>query len=94
MYSAQAAELEAPFLPSLEPSHDDVEVEAVASVCHIREQRPVMGDVRRAVDVARVDDERLTVEVELRPLVSALVDFEQEAVVRKELPCDRLGIVR
>jgi hypothetical protein len=46
------------------------------------------------VDVARIDHERLAVEVELRPLVSALVDLEQEPVVREQLPVDRLGEAR
>ena len=91
---APAAELEAPLLPALEPPHDDVEVEPVAAVRRVAEQRPVARDVRRAMDVARIDHERLAVEVELRPLVSALVDLEQKAVVRKELALDRLVVAR
>ncbi|MBV8257675.1 MAG: hypothetical protein JO073_07635 [Actinobacteria bacterium] len=39
---------------------------------------------------ARVDDERLAVEVELRPLVPALVDREQQPVVRQQEAVDRL----
>jgi hypothetical protein len=46
------------------------------------------------VDVARIHDQRLALEVELRPLVSTLVDLEQEAVVREQLPLDRLGVAR
>jgi hypothetical protein len=46
------------------------------------------------VDVTRIHHQRVAVEVELRPLVSALVDLEQQAVVRKELPFDRLGVAR
>jgi hypothetical protein len=46
------------------------------------------------VDVARIHDERLAVEIELRPLVAALVDLEQEAVVRQQLPVDRLVVAR
>jgi hypothetical protein len=43
---------------------------------------------------ARVDHERLVVEIELRPLVPALVDGEQDAVVREQEPVDRLLEVR
>ena len=91
---AQAAELEAPLLPALESPHHDVEVEAVAAIRRICEQRAVARDVRRAVDVARIHDQRVAVEIELRPLVPALVDLEEEAVVREELPVDRLGVAR
>jgi hypothetical protein len=46
------------------------------------------------MDVARIDHQRVAVEVELRPLVSALVDLEQQAVVGEELALDRLGVAR
>jgi hypothetical protein len=91
---AQAAELEAPLLPALEPPHDDVEVEAVATVRCICEQRAVARDVRRAVDVTRIHHQRRAVEMELRTLVPAFVDLEEEAVVREQLPLDRLGEAR
>jgi hypothetical protein len=46
------------------------------------------------VDVERIHDQRLALQVQLRPLVPALVDLEQQAVVRQELPLDRLGEAR
>jgi hypothetical protein len=47
---------------------------------------------------ARIDGERLGVSsglehVQLRPLVAALVQLEQHAAVRQELPQDRLVVV-
>ena len=55
----------------------------------VREQRAVTSDVRRRVDVALVDDERLGhgaelrgQRVELRALVPARVHLEQDAAVR------------
>src|SRR5262249_23243825 len=54
-----AAELERPLLPGVELRYDDVEVETVAAVRRVGELRAVVRDVRRAVDVARVDHERL-----------------------------------
>jgi hypothetical protein len=46
------------------------------------------------VDIARIHDERIAFQVELRALVSALVDLEQEAIVGEELTLDRLRIAR
>ncbi len=92
--SAPAAELEVPLPSVVQPADDDVEVEAVATVGRVGEQRAVARGVRRGVDVARIHNQGLAVEIELRPLVSALVDLEQQAVVREQLPVDRLGIVR
>ena len=54
---APTAELEAPLLACLQPPHDDVEVEAVAPVRGVREQRAVAGDMRRPVDEARIHDQ-------------------------------------
>jgi ABC-type antimicrobial peptide transport system ATPase subunit len=91
---AHARAIELLSLVGLEPAYDDVEVEAVAAVRRVREQRAVVRDVRRAVDVTRIHDQRLALEVELRPLVPALVDLEQQPVVRQELALDGLGVVR
>jgi hypothetical protein len=46
------------------------------------------------VDEARVDHQRFALEIELVPLVPALVDLEQKAIVREQLPLDRLGEAR
>ena len=82
---AETAELERPLVPAIEPPHDDVEVDSVAPVRRVREQRAVVRDMRRVVDVPRIHDERLAFQVQLRPLVPALVDLEQEPIVRKQL---------
>ena len=95
-----AAELERPLLAAVEPAHDDVEVDAVAAVRDIREQRTVAADVRRTMDEARIDDERLELcaglrveQVQLRPLVPALVDLEQDPAVRQQPARDGLAQV-
>ena len=94
---APAARLEAPLLSARQRARDDVEVASVAAVRRVREQRPVAADVRRRVHEARIDDERLRLgarlrveQVELRPLVPALVHLEQDPPVRQELPRHRL----
>lgn len=90
-----AAQAERPLLPRLEPPHDDLEVNAVAAVRDVGEQGAVARGDRRPVVEARIDDERLRLarlaaEVELRPLVAALVEEEQDAAVGEELPVRRL----
>jgi hypothetical protein len=76
---------------------DDVEVGAVTPVRSVCQQRAVTSDVRRRVDVALVDDERLGCgtelrghRVELRAFVPRGVDLEQDAAVGEELAGDRL----
>ena len=95
MYPEIAAQLERLLLPAPERPHDDLEVAAVAAVRGVGEPRPVARDGRRPVVEARVDDERLRrfpglEEVELRSLVAALVDFEQDPAVRQQAAVDGL----
>ncbi|HEY4237882.1 MAG TPA: hypothetical protein VGM45_11185 [Gaiellaceae bacterium] len=46
------------------------------------------------MDVARIDHQLLALQIELRALVPALVDLEQQPVVREEPALDGLGVVR
>jgi hypothetical protein len=90
-----AAQVEGPLLPALEVPDHDLEVAAVAAVRRVGEQRAVARGDRSPVVEARVDDERLLLpvlaeHVELRPLVAALVDEQQDASVREEQAVGRL----
>ena len=92
----QAAELEGPLLAARR---------AAARRCRSRGRCGGSSSTRAACRRARraatsgckrgSHDERLVRRgVELRPLVPALVDLEQQPVVREQLPVDRLGVVR
>ena len=92
--AAIAAELEGLLLPGLDVPRDDVEVDAVPSVRRVRECRS--GRARRAVDVARIDDERLEPvpeHVELSALVAAPVELDEHAAVRQKEPAHRLRVI-
>ena len=98
---AQAARLDGLLLPARQRACDDVEVAAVAAVGRVREQRPVAADVRRRVHETRIDDERLRLgaglrveQIQLRPLVPALVHLQEDPSVREELSRHRIREVR
>jgi len=89
-----AAKVEGALPPSRQFPSDDLEVSAVAAVRRVHEQRAVARDDRRPMVEARVDDERLRLaaplhEIQLRPLVAARIDGEQDTTVRKQPPIDR-----
>ncbi len=70
-----------PLLARLQGTDVDVEVDAVAAVARVREQRAVAARPRTHVDEVALDDERLepaVEEVELDALVPALVLLDQD----------------
>ena len=80
-------------LARLQRADVDVQVAPVAAVARVREQPPVRRQGGRDVEEVRLDDERLghrprarVEEIELRALVAALVDGEQDAVAAGDEP--------
>ena len=88
-----AAVEHAALLGGLEIAEEDVEITPVAPVARIREPAAVGVEARRLVQVLRLDHERLgsrartrVEEVELRSLVSSVVEREQDAIASGNEP--------
>jgi hypothetical protein len=99
VHSEVAAQVERQLVAAVEPPDDHLEVASVAAIRRVGEQGPVARDDGRPVVEARVDHERLGLaapfqQIELRPLVAALVHGEESAAVRKQRPVDRLRQIR